>query len=265
MNERMKEEGEGAARRGDGGIQVIARTGRIMRALSAHPQGLSLGGIASEVGLPRSTVQRIIHALEMERMVERGDKSGSFRLGPALSQMIYQTQADVVSVLRPHLERLSLQQRETVCLSRLNGWQIEVLEQFVGEQPLRIVVPMGIPAPFLICADVKALLARMSDEAIAAWIEEAPQPRAAKIKLRLRMQGEIAQIRRSGVAHDFNDPFEGGAAIACSVCTYRGAYAISVLVPSSRMQHKQEMLTLALKETRDVVERLVSLSTSGYP
>jgi DNA-binding IclR family transcriptional regulator len=253
---------EGAERRGDGGIQVIARVGRIMRALSAHPQGLSLGGIASEVNLPRSTVQRIIYALEKENMVERGDSSGSFRIGPALSQMLYQTQADVVSVLRPHLERLSLQHRETVCLSRLNGWQIEVLEQFVGEQPLRIVVPMGMPVPFIICADVKALLARMDDEQIEAWTDGAPQPKASKSKLRKKLLESIAQVRQCGIACDFNDPFDGVASIACAIGTFRGAYAISLLLPSSRMPQKQDTLIAALKETRDAVERLVSLSTS---
>ena len=245
------------------GIQVIARTGRIMRTLSAHPQGLSLGGIAVEVGLPRSTVQRIIYALEQENMVERGKSSGSFRIGPALSQMLYQTQADVVSIVRPHLERLSHQQRETVCLSRLNGWQIEVLEQFVGEQPLRIVVPMGMPAPFFICADVKALLARMSDDMIAEWIAGTPQSKAARSKLERQLATEIAQIRQCGIASDYNDPFEGGASLSCSLSTFRGAYAISLLVPASRMPQKQEALIAALKETRDAVERLVSVTASS--
>ncbi|HEY9208140.1 MAG TPA: helix-turn-helix domain-containing protein, partial [Acidovorax sp.] len=55
-----------------GGIQVIARAGRIMRTLSSHSQssGMSLAAIATEVDLPRSTVQRIINALVAENIVE---------------------------------------------------------------------------------------------------------------------------------------------------------------------------------------------------
>lgn len=52
------------------GIQVIARAGAIMRALGDNPQGLSLAAIAQIVDLPRSTVQRIITALEAEYLVE---------------------------------------------------------------------------------------------------------------------------------------------------------------------------------------------------
>src|SRR3546814_17608291 len=73
--------------RSHGGIQVIARTSRIMRALCAHPQGLSLGGIAAEVGLPLSTVQRIVTALVAENLLEPAGAAGGFRLGPALGQL----------------------------------------------------------------------------------------------------------------------------------------------------------------------------------
>ena len=127
------------------------------------------------------------------------------------------------------------------------------------ETALRIVIPMGMPVPFIICADVKALLARMSDEQIEEWIEEAPQPKATKGKLRRRLKDDIAHIRHSGIACDIDDPFEGCAGIACAISTFRGAYAITLLVPSSRMPQKQDALIAALKETRDTVERLVGL------
>src|SRR3979490_2124908 len=52
------------------GIQVIARAAAVMRTLGDNPKGLSLAAIANIVGLPRSTVQRIITALEEEYLVE---------------------------------------------------------------------------------------------------------------------------------------------------------------------------------------------------
>ena len=45
-------------------VQVIARAASIMRALEDTTTGLSLGEIAIKVGLARSTVQRIVAALE---------------------------------------------------------------------------------------------------------------------------------------------------------------------------------------------------------
>ena len=44
------------------GVQVIARAASVLRALEGKPEGLSLAQIAREVGLARSTVQRIVAA-----------------------------------------------------------------------------------------------------------------------------------------------------------------------------------------------------------
>ena len=50
------------------GIQIIARSAAILRTLRAHPDGVNLGQIAANVDLPRSTVQRIVGALQTERL-----------------------------------------------------------------------------------------------------------------------------------------------------------------------------------------------------
>ena len=58
------------------GIQVIARAAAILRVLRDSETGLSLGQIARQVGLPRSTVQRIVGALQEERLVIAASAEG---------------------------------------------------------------------------------------------------------------------------------------------------------------------------------------------
>ena len=65
-------------------IQVISRAAKILRSLKEHPKGLSLSQISKEVGLARSTVQRIVNSLEMEGFVVAASANGGFRLGPEL-------------------------------------------------------------------------------------------------------------------------------------------------------------------------------------
>jgi DNA-binding IclR family transcriptional regulator len=240
-----------------GGIQVIARTSRIMRALSAHPHGLSLAEIAAEVGLPRSTVQRIVTALAAENLAEPAGAAGGFRLGPALGQMLYQTEADIVPVARPHLEQLSLRLQETVCLSRLNGRQTQVVEIAVGEQVLRIVRQVGLTAPMHITADGKALLARMSAEKAAEWLGQDQPPRTRRSKDLAAVMAELEEIRRSGFAHDDEEHTEGVCAVSVSIGTYRGAYAVTVLAPTARMRVNAEEFKHALEDTRTLLERLL--------
>ncbi len=86
-----------------GGIQVIARAAKILNALGEHPGGMSLGEIAHAVDLPRSTVQRIVAALDSAELV-RSSGAGGLRLGPALLKLLASVNTDVVDLVKPLLE-----------------------------------------------------------------------------------------------------------------------------------------------------------------
>ena len=78
------------------GIQVIARAATILRLLKIHQSGLSLGQIATQVDLPRSTVQRIVSTLQAERLVISNASGGSLRLGPEVSALAQATTYNIV-------------------------------------------------------------------------------------------------------------------------------------------------------------------------
>ncbi|MEW5680083.1 IclR family transcriptional regulator [Comamonas kerstersii] len=237
------------------GIQVIARMSRIMRVLSAHgqPCGMSLAAIAAEVELPRSTVQRIINALVVENIVEPAGSTG-FRIGPALGQMLYQTHSDIVPVLKPYAEQLSLKLQETVCLVRLQQHQLHVVDAIVGEQVLRVVPQLGMAPPPQATAPGKTLLARMDDVAVQEWVRQSGAPNAVPLKQLLR---EMAQIRSQGFALDYDQVLPGVAGLAVSIGTYRGAYSMAVLAPTVRMREKLDSFQRELFTLRDAMEKLL--------
>src|SRR5262245_24446006 len=68
-------------------VQVIARAATILRALEEENTGLSLGQIAQRVNLARSTVQRIVAALEAEKLVIAATPNGRVRLGPTILRL----------------------------------------------------------------------------------------------------------------------------------------------------------------------------------
>ncbi|MBT4588690.1 MAG: helix-turn-helix domain-containing protein, partial [Rhodospirillaceae bacterium] len=65
------------------GIRVISRAAEILRTLNDESRGLSLGQIAAQVNLPRSTVQRIVGALKIEGFIIDGPGESQIRIGPA--------------------------------------------------------------------------------------------------------------------------------------------------------------------------------------
>ena len=245
--------------RQQGGIQVIARMSAIMRALSTHaqPSGMSLAAIANAVGLPRSTVQRIVNALVAEHIVEPAGPTG-FRIGPALGQMLYQTHSDVVPIMRPYAEQLSMKLQETVCLAHLQMQKLHMVEAIVGEQILRVVPLLGIAPPLQITAAGKALLARMSDQAILEWLanqpEATPSPQA--------LMAEINVVRQQGFAQDQDEVLLGISSIAACISTYRGDYALAIVTPTARMQQQAQRYQRELLMLCDAMEKLLGIPTT---
>ncbi len=63
------DEHTGPGRGGAGGIQVIARAAEVLRLLRAAPSGLTQAEVVERIGLAKSTVHRILGALEAEGLV----------------------------------------------------------------------------------------------------------------------------------------------------------------------------------------------------
>ncbi len=78
-----------------GGVQVIARVGQVLRALDGENQGLSLAQLADRIGLPRSTVHRIVTALAAEGLVATASPAGRVRIGPEFARLASSSQADL--------------------------------------------------------------------------------------------------------------------------------------------------------------------------
>lgn len=242
------------------GIQVIARAGQILRALGRNPQGLSLAAIAQEVGLPRSTVQRIINALFEERLVEHVGPGGGVRLGPALGQLINQSQTDIISLTRPYLQELSTDLRESVCLSALVDEQVYVIDRIVAERELRVVFPIGITAPAHAAAGGKILLAEMPDSSVRELL---PDPLPAPTERTLDLAGLLAdlqQSRQSKVSTEMGEALDGVGSCSVALDTYLGLYSLSVVAPTARLEKEVEKVCSALLACKQEIERAIGHS-----
>ncbi|RBP31833.1 IclR family transcriptional regulator [Marinobacter pelagius] len=236
-----------------GGIQVIARAAAIMRVLGTHPDGLSLGELARELSLPRSTVQRIIAALETEGFAEHA-RSG-YRLGPELGRLLYHTQVDVISVARPLLDELSQSLDETVVFCTAERERVLVIDRVVAERELRVVPPMGtIRVPFHSTAPGKALMANMDDQRVGALLDLAEAETSEKTVDRQGLLREIQTVRRTGVAEEMEEYREGITAFAVALETYLGHFAVAVVVPTFRARHHRKEYVQPLKDFKSRLE-----------
>src|SRR6266700_2506011 len=184
-------------------VQVIARAAAILRALEHERHGLSLGEIAQRANLARSTVQRIVAALETEKLVIAATPNGRVRLGPTILRLAASVRSDFIRLARPFLERLSEELHETVDLSTVKKDHLVFIDQVIGSQRLRAVSAVGDTFPLYCTANGKAYLAQLADSAIEALIGARYDARTPSTLTTIdRLLGDLATVRASEVAFD---------------------------------------------------------------
>ena len=245
-------------------VQVIARAATILRALEEENAGLSLGQIAQRVNLARSTVQRIVAALETEKLVIAATPNGRVRLGPTILRLAASVRSDFISLARPFLERLSAELQETVDLSTVKKDHLVFIDQVVGSQRLRTVSAVGETFPLYCTANGKAYLAQLTDSAVEALIGRTYEARTPKTITKLEtLLAELRAVRRTGVAFDREEHTAGICAAGVALHDPLGnAVAISVPVPSLRFQNRAMQIAERLLATKHAMESRMNASAA---
>ncbi|MFL9711169.1 IclR family transcriptional regulator [Methylobacillus pratensis] len=222
------------------GIQVISRASLILRILAKNPLGLSLGKIAEIADLPRSTVQRIVKALEEEELITMLESGRGFKLGMAFGQLMHETQIDIISVMRPHLESLGSDVNETVVLSSISTQQSNVIDRIAAERELRVVPTLGAVHTLYTTVDGKLLLANLTDEEVVQRIGSEYPKLTKRTKGLNDLLKDLAQIRKQGFAIDRDENVLGISAVAVAIDTFLGRYAVAIVTPSCRFDDALE-------------------------
>ncbi|MCA3513677.1 MAG: IclR family transcriptional regulator [Rhodobacter sp.] len=241
------------------GIQVIARAAAILRTLKDAPSGMSLGQIADRAELPRSTVQRIVQALQEERMVITSGSAGGVRLGPELHALAGAAHYNIVDQLRPLLQDLMEETGETVDLSVLRGGRMIFLDQVQGTHRLRAVSSAGEVFPVTSTANGRACLALMS-ESEARKMAENEWERLGQPSDWPALSKVLTKARSHGLAEDHDDHTAGISALGFAFVDSVGdLHAVSVPVPSPRYIDQKPVVTAALLRLRSELPRLLGL------
>jgi DNA-binding IclR family transcriptional regulator len=251
MARRSDEEGA------DGGMQVITRAAAILGALAEPDGGRSLAQLAAQTGLPKTTVHRICAALEQVGYVHTDATSGRRELGATLLRLAVVGRRDLVSLLEPSLERLSMDLNETVDLAVLDGGEVLFVAQHPAPQrALMAIARVGAHFPAYTLASGKALLARLPREEILHRLPRRLEPTlGGRPRTREALLRELAEVRASGLAYEREEMRHGICAVAVAVTDVDGRSAsIAVPMPAARFAEAEERVAAELTLLRDQTE-----------
>ena len=156
-------------KRGDGEVRAtdfvesLDRGLRLLQAFGERPAPMSLSEIAKAADLPRATARRILFTLQHGGFVSSDGKQ--FALTPHVLTLAgsYLRSNQLVSVLQPVLDRISVEAQEVSSLAVLDG---DVVVFIARATPTRIFtggVDIGYRLPAFCTAVGRAMLGRFSD------------------------------------------------------------------------------------------------------
>ncbi len=173
-------------------------------------RGTDVDELSESLGIPKSTVYRLLRALE-KRAYIRHTSPNCYEAGPRLLMLqgTAERQNRLLQVARPHLQELSERTGQTVHLAILNSNQLSYIDTVVGRTGISLAPS---PSAVLHCTSLgKALLAFMPPEARQNMIKQsALQKRTTKTLTSVAaLLRDLEQVRRRGYSLD-NEEFEIG-------------------------------------------------------
>jgi DNA-binding IclR family transcriptional regulator len=245
------------------GVQVIGRAAEILRTLHDVPEGMTLSQLAQAVGLARTTVHRIVQALQTEGLVTTPDGRGAVRLGPELGRLAAGTSAAIAWSIRPFLEALAQEVNETIDLATLYGTRVRFIDQVVPGRRLRATSIFGEQFPAHSTANGKALLAELPVPTVeATFPAQLERFTANTITTRRELLAELERVRDAGVAFDREETELGICAVAAVVANGLGPQAaVTIAAPTDRFHEAQDAFADAVRATaRDATASLLRVS-----
>lgn len=225
-------------------VQSVDEAMMLLEMLAASDE-LSLQQLASQMGVSKTTVYRLLSTLEHRGFVEQSLPTRKYQLGTKAFEVgsRYLTRIGLGVAIQPILEQLRQQTQETVNVAILRDGQVIYVNKVESEQTLRADLYVGRRV-FAHCTALgKALLAWLDPAEVDTIIARHGLPRLTKLTIdtRDRLNQELAEVRESGYALDDEEHIVGIRCIAAPIRDYSGRVvaAVSIAGPSARLSHRQ--------------------------
>jgi DNA-binding IclR family transcriptional regulator len=246
--------------------ESVRKAADVLSALAEVGRDASAREISLLLDLPKSTVQRLLQALEQSGLVRQDSTSRRYGLGPKTLTlgMAYLDRIDVRSQALPHMMRLRDELDETIALAVRVGYSRIYVEQVEARSGLKAKAEIGRPYPLWAGAAGRVLLASLSREELIRFtldVGDAAFTHVTPPTLN-GLLAKIEETRRQGYAWAFEETMRGVHTVAAPIrISPTDVAALSVSGPSTWFNESRMM-----DATGPLMNAARTISSSmGYP
>jgi IclR family acetate operon transcriptional repressor len=213
---------------------------RVLECVAEH-QPAGVGELSRALGVPKSSVQRVLRTLGAAGWIRPAHGEGTRWVLTGRARRVGRLASEENSIREAAMgamERLRAETGETVHLMVPDGPRAVLIERLETSNPVRIVLALGSSAPLHGSSNGKAILAWLpAGEAEATLDGELPRYTDTTIVDWDRLAAELAEIRRRGYATNNGEWRADIAAVAAAVVGPDGrpVASLSISTPINRM------------------------------
>lgn len=225
------------------GAQAVLRAIALLKAFTLERPERDVAELAEETGLRRSTVHRLLSALESEGLVTKDATPGRYRLGPTAAALGVRAlrSSKLHQTVHPALEQLADESGETATLEVFTEGKMLILDEVLGARLIGASPSLGTAWALHATSTGKALLAALS-QARAREVLSPPLTRftSRTITDKTALEEALETIRRDGYAAAREELEEGYTAVGAVVHVpmVEPYAALSLRGPSTRLEGK---------------------------
>ena len=239
--------------RQEGPSKSLQKALRILVYMGEQSPEAGVTELASELGLTKATVHRLLNTMERFDLIERNAESERYRLGLKLHQL--GSRAVESRTLRTEAHRLlvemSRRSRETVSLATPAPGGVICLDRLDSPHTIiTVCTPIGSMFPSHCTAAGKAILAYMADDEIETLVKRngLRQYTPFTITQMANLKENLRLIRQRGYAVDHQELERGLSGVAAPVLSAheRVIAAVGIAGPTLRFRGKELAEKVAL-------------------
>jgi len=242
-------------------IGSIGKCFRVLEALGADGQPMTLTALAAASGLDRSATQRITHTLGRLGYLRQHPDTRAWSLGTRLLEFGHTVLANdrLRACALPLLETLNQRTGETVNLMELEGQEIVYVARFPSRHAVSVDLHVGSRLPAYCTAAGRAILARMREPEARALLAASRRTRLTERTTTdlAGLEALLARVRADGYSVNDQEAFVGDLSVAAAIVDRTGTPvgAINIAVPTPRWQRRaleRELAPLVVETARAI-------------
>lgn len=214
-------------------VQAVVKAIDLLEALAQSGESPSIFVLEKKLGLSHNKAFRLLATLEDKGLVERNKVNNTYTLGLQAFEMAQHIlkSDNLIRMAHPIMVELARKLDEAVYFTVANNDEVLFLDMVDSFQQIKTADLVGKRFPFFTNAAGKVLRSVSSIDLFGR------SDKKSGIKDVQQLEVELDEIRRKGVAVDFNGLGEGICTVAVVIRDYAGKVvgALTLLAPSFRM------------------------------